>query len=136
VYSLGLIEHFHDSTEIVKAHARLVKPGGYLVIAVPNIQKAFYGWMQKLLYHEAYEGFVHIFPEQLRSYCQPLVNEVLFCDYAGVMNFNVVNIGKRSMLFSRAYSAFADYSERFAKLIHLSKESRLFSPYVLFIGRK
>jgi SAM-dependent methyltransferase len=37
VYSLGLIEHFDDLTAVVAAHARLVEPGGTLVIGAPNI---------------------------------------------------------------------------------------------------
>jgi len=36
VFSLGLIEHFEDVTEAVRAHIDLVKPGGHLVLGVPN----------------------------------------------------------------------------------------------------
>jgi SAM-dependent methyltransferase len=35
VYSIGLIEHFPDKTEIVGAHVRLVRPGGLALIYVP-----------------------------------------------------------------------------------------------------
>jgi SAM-dependent methyltransferase len=37
VYSLGLIEHFDDPSAVARAHARLVKPGGVLVIGAPNL---------------------------------------------------------------------------------------------------
>jgi SAM-dependent methyltransferase len=37
VYSLGLIEHFDDPTAVARAHARLVEPGGILVIGAPNL---------------------------------------------------------------------------------------------------
>jgi SAM-dependent methyltransferase len=37
VYSLGLIEHFSDLTGVVAAHARLVEPGGTLIVGAPNI---------------------------------------------------------------------------------------------------
>lgn len=36
VFSLGLIEHFVDVTQAVRAHVSLVKPGGVLVLGVPN----------------------------------------------------------------------------------------------------
>jgi SAM-dependent methyltransferase len=38
VYSLGLIEHFDDPVAVVRAHVRLIKPGGILIIGAPNLQ--------------------------------------------------------------------------------------------------
>jgi SAM-dependent methyltransferase len=35
-YSLGLIEHFADTTSVVRAHLAYVKPGGRLIIGCPN----------------------------------------------------------------------------------------------------
>lgn len=37
VFSSGLIEHFTDTPEAVAAHLRLVRPGGKLVLIVPNL---------------------------------------------------------------------------------------------------
>jgi SAM-dependent methyltransferase len=41
VFSQGLIEHFQDPNQIIEAHARLVKPGGWLVIRVPQEYNLF-----------------------------------------------------------------------------------------------
>jgi SAM-dependent methyltransferase len=38
VYSAGLIEHFDDLRSVVAEHLRLIKPGGRLVLMVPNLQ--------------------------------------------------------------------------------------------------
>jgi SAM-dependent methyltransferase len=38
VYSLGLIEHFTDQASVVERHLRVLKPGGLLVLGVPNFQ--------------------------------------------------------------------------------------------------
>lgn len=38
VYSLGLIEHFEDVAGAVRAHAAFVKPGGLLILGVPNLR--------------------------------------------------------------------------------------------------
>jgi SAM-dependent methyltransferase len=38
VYSLGLIEHFDDTTAAVAAHLDYLKPGGTLIIGCPNFQ--------------------------------------------------------------------------------------------------
>ena len=35
VYSIGLLEHFPDKSEILAAHIRLAKPGGLILIYVP-----------------------------------------------------------------------------------------------------
>lgn len=36
VYSLGVIEHYDDPSSLIEAHLRLTKPGGLVVIAIPN----------------------------------------------------------------------------------------------------
>jgi SAM-dependent methyltransferase len=41
VFSQGLIEHFKDPSPIFEAHVRLVKPGGWLVIRVPQKYSLF-----------------------------------------------------------------------------------------------
>lgn len=40
VLSLGFIEHFDDPTEVVERHAHLLRPGGILVLEVPNLRGA------------------------------------------------------------------------------------------------
>lgn len=48
VYSLGLIEHFDDPLAVAEAHLRFVKPGGLLVIGVPNLRgiaPKLYEWL-------------------------------------------------------------------------------------------
>ena len=46
VYSLGLIEHFDDFGAVVAAQAKLVKPGGALLIGVPNF-RGVNGWFAR-----------------------------------------------------------------------------------------
>ena len=38
VYSSGLIEHFDNTAAVVAEHLRLLKPGGKLVLVVPNLE--------------------------------------------------------------------------------------------------
>jgi SAM-dependent methyltransferase len=38
VYSSGLIEHFDDTQAVIHEHLKLMKPGGRLVLTVPNLQ--------------------------------------------------------------------------------------------------
>lgn len=46
VYSLGVIEHFNDPTDIVRRHVLLLKQGGTALIIIPNYS-GFYGGLQK-----------------------------------------------------------------------------------------
>jgi SAM-dependent methyltransferase len=48
VFSLGLIEHFDELGPIVAAHARLVRPGGTLVLGVPNMRGVNEFFMKRL----------------------------------------------------------------------------------------
>lgn len=53
VYSVGLIEHFTDTTDVVKKHLELVKPGGYLVLIIPN-HSGFHGKILKWVDEDKY----------------------------------------------------------------------------------
>lgn len=46
VYSLGVIEHFNDPTNIVRRHVELLRPGGVSFILVPNYG-GIYGRLQR-----------------------------------------------------------------------------------------
>jgi 2-polyprenyl-3-methyl-5-hydroxy-6-metoxy-1,4-benzoquinol methylase len=46
VYSVGVIEHFDDPRPIVARHVALARPGGVVVIAVPNY-RGVYGTLQR-----------------------------------------------------------------------------------------
>jgi 2-polyprenyl-3-methyl-5-hydroxy-6-metoxy-1,4-benzoquinol methylase len=46
VYSLGVIEHFDDPRHIVEQHLLLAKPGGLVLIAIPNY-RGIYRYLQQ-----------------------------------------------------------------------------------------
>jgi 2-polyprenyl-3-methyl-5-hydroxy-6-metoxy-1,4-benzoquinol methylase len=46
VYSLGFIEHFEDFNQVVRKHIDLLRPGGILLIGVPNLG-GVYGFFLK-----------------------------------------------------------------------------------------
>lgn len=51
VSSFGFIEHFTNYEEVIKLHLELLKPGGYLVITVPNLGLVQLG-LRRLLYNQ------------------------------------------------------------------------------------
>ncbi len=48
VFSLGLIEHFQDTTAVVDAHLNYVRPGGTLIVGCPNF-RGINGWLLRRL---------------------------------------------------------------------------------------
>ncbi|MEA2651196.1 MAG: hypothetical protein QOI85_917 [Chloroflexota bacterium] len=57
VYSLGLIEHFADRLPVVERHVRLIRPGGMLVLGVPNF-RGLTGWFMRTLAPSVYATHV------------------------------------------------------------------------------
>ena len=84
VYSLGLIEHFVDRRPIVENHVRLVRPGGYLVLGVPNF-RGLTGWFMRVLAPDTYA--THEIPamdlDGWREFEEALHLRVLWKDYIG-----------------------------------------------------
>ena len=52
VASFGFIEHFNDTAGVIRKHLDLLKPGGYLVLAIPNHQGVYGRFLQALLPEE------------------------------------------------------------------------------------
>lgn len=48
VFSVGVIEHFEQPEAIINRHLRLLKPGGYLVLEVPNMAGWLNLWLMRL----------------------------------------------------------------------------------------
>jgi SAM-dependent methyltransferase len=91
VFSLGLVEHFTDTTATIAALARLVRPDGYVLTVVPNLRGTV-GWLQKLLNRAAFDVHVPLAPSDLRAAHSDL--EVIDADYMGGISYGVVNPGK------------------------------------------
>jgi SAM-dependent methyltransferase len=54
VFSIGLIEHFENTKAILQAHIKYVKPGGRLLIILPNFT-GINGWFQRSFDKENYD---------------------------------------------------------------------------------
>lgn len=52
VYSNGFIEHFENWAEVLLKHAALVKPGGQLLVTVPNFRGRLQHWLHSLVDQE------------------------------------------------------------------------------------
>lgn len=91
VVSFGLIEHFSDTTAIVTALSRLVRPGGLIFTNVPNMH-GITGFAQRILDKKVYDIHVPLTAEVVRAAHEQAGLNIVSCDYFLSTNFGVVNI--------------------------------------------
>jgi SAM-dependent methyltransferase len=78
VFSAGFVEHFDPWQEVIDVHLRWLKPGGYLVVSIPNI-RGIHKFPLKVFHPAYYATFrlkifkeLQIFREYLARPCQIL----------------------------------------------------------------
>ncbi len=84
VTALDVIEHVEDDAQAVRELARILKPGGVMVITVPAFQALWSDW-DVILHH-----FRRYRRGQLRALLQEAGLEVTRCDYINVLVFPAV----------------------------------------------
>ena len=142
VISKGFIEHFEDVRSVIDRHMHLLKPGGHLIVTIPNLSGINYllgglldqgaiarhniTIMQKAMYHDLFE----------RSDLQKL-----FCDYYGTFSFYLFTAAESSIM-RRHLLRICHKVQPVLNLVWRTMfgdrgaESGLFSPFLLYIGRK
>lgn len=87
VYSLGVIEHFDNPTDIVARHVELLKPGGTSLMVVPNYG-GFYGRLQR--YFDSENLDIHNIRIMSPGKLKQLVPEKM-CDDVAAFSFGRVS---------------------------------------------
>ena len=141
VLSRGFIEHFHSPEPVVSRHLDMLKPGGILVLIIPNLRGINYG-LQWLLDRRSLAGHNVAIMERrrfARLFARERV-EPLFCGYYGTFSFGLFSRGRNLVL--RLLRAGGNLVQLFLNLALRAfcarggLESRHTSPYLLYIGRK
>ncbi len=141
VYSIGFIEHFINVKDVISKHLNLLKRGGFLCVAIPNL-RGFNYILLKIFNKDLIskhnlsimekEKFIDLFKSNTLK--------VLFYGYYGVLNLGLFY--RNTSDFKGKVLTILDYFQYILNIIfHLifrkkGLESRLFSPYLLFIGVK
>lgn len=113
VISLGLIEHFQDTVEAVRAHAEFLKPGGILVAKIPNM-KGIAGFFLPALNFDFYKTHVPLGPEDLEEACEASGLKTSECGYVPLLDIDVASSGKKLS----------------------AGENVVFSPFINYVGEK
>ncbi len=141
--SFGLVEHFTDTSAVLCALARFVKPGGVLFTNIPNMC-GLIGTVQKFINRSVYDVHVPLAPAALRQAHEDAGCEVLECGYFMSTNFGVLNMGhipigpnwwaKKILAATLARVSMGVWL--FERVLGPAPTSQLFSPYIHCLARK
>ncbi len=139
VVSLGVIEHFYDTSDAIKALGRFLKPGGMMLTVIPNMS-GWSGALQKLAAPEVYDVHVTLDRETLLNAHIAAGMNVRSCEYFMFANPGVVNPGEGNKLFWNAALYVAarvlEAAQRLDPGQRMLKPNRRTSPYVSCIAVK
>ncbi|MBW7996397.1 MAG: class I SAM-dependent methyltransferase [Candidatus Glassbacteria bacterium] len=138
IASFGLVEHFVDGELIIQRHLELVKPGGLVIVTVPNLQ-GLYGKILKKLDPRTYSVHRVISLEQLTGEALACSEcEIVEAGYYGRLGFGHTGLreaarglGKPVDLTTRALLYAMENTAQY-----LFKPSSCFSPYIALVARK
>lgn len=93
VVSNGVVEHFQDTAQALRAKAALARPGGLVVTVIPNMVGAV-GRAQRWLDPEVFAAHVPLDVERLRDAHVAAGLTVLRCAYHVATNFGACNASR------------------------------------------
>lgn len=99
VISMGLAEHFEDTTGWVQAVVSFLKPGGTIITIVPNIC-GLIGFLQKRLERSIYDKHVPLDLRQLILAHERAGLKFVQASYLCTFNFSTLNLGEPTRLKS------------------------------------
>ncbi|MFB9842166.1 class I SAM-dependent methyltransferase [Mucilaginibacter ginsenosidivorans] len=130
VLSCGLIEHFNDTKDIIARHLTFLKPGGTLLITLPNFT-GVNGWVQRKYDMGNYEkhNISSMNPQLLAGYCKELGLKNVEAYYYGKFSIWLENMAEQSGL-AKAFLKLLWLTGKMATKI-VPVESKGLSPYIV-----
>lgn len=135
VFSLGLIEHFKDTANIIEKHLQFINQGKELLIIIPNF-RGINGWVQKMFDMENYK--VHNIECMDPAYLKKVSEELGLVDvesyYYGKFSTWLENKKELSLLKRFAFKVVWV----FGKVLNLAftKPGKNLSSYIVLRGTK
>lgn len=141
VISRGFIEHFDDPKSVVSRHVNLLKPGGRIIVAIPNIRGLNYIVCYFLDKHVIDIHNLNIMSlKAFKKIFDDIGLECQFCDYCGTFETGIYSSDGSS--FSNRMKRILGRIQRLLNLVLFTiagrrgLDCRWWSPYLYFIGKK
>lgn len=132
VFSAGFIEHFDDTKDVLQRHLELLKPGGKLLVTLPNF-RGLNGLIQKIFDKDNYD--IHnincMDVEHLMSIADALQVDAAQVHYYGKPTLWLENIENRNA----AIRTFVRLSAKIIRRIPFYK-NRVLATYIIISGNK
>ncbi len=141
VYSGGLIEHFDNTAEAIRACASVLKEGGLMITTIPNIV-GMIGFFQKLVDKTIYDIHVPLDRKDLKQAHEDAGLDVIQDSYFMFLNNNVVVLDNvQNRLLYIFWKILLSGSTRVISLFeHITgwqpPPNRMTSPYVVTVAKK
>lgn len=140
IYSYGFIEHIMPPEKAVKIHLQFLKKGGYFFIQIPRL-KGFNYLKFKIFRPDLLplHNLTIMEEKTLRSLCKKENVQELFCKNYGTFKLRIPMAKKNIRWHILKVVCSLEYIlNPICRLIFKNKgfETRLFSPCVMFIGKK
>jgi 2-polyprenyl-3-methyl-5-hydroxy-6-metoxy-1,4-benzoquinol methylase len=141
VMSNGFIEHFENPSAVVKRHLELVKPGGFVLITIPNFV-GLYSILGRFIgpnYRNIHNLDVMHLENFRRAMKHENVSEVV-CQHLGMLHLIFdprPTSGLKKFIFTAVLNVEA-VIHKVRSLLPFAPEfnSAFFSPYLVYVGRK
>ena len=140
VFSYGFVEHILPPEKAVKIHYQILKPGGYVIIQIPRF-KGFNFLKLRFLRPDfiPLHNLNIMNEDMLEVVCKSPKIEKLFCKNYGTFKFRFPMDKKNLRYYLLKIISYLEYiTNPLFRIIFGDKgfETYLFSPAVMFIGRK
>lgn len=144
VVSFGVVEHFEDTSKCISAIAKFIKPGGFLITVIPNIN-GLIGFLQKNLDENVYKMHVPLSPSCLAEACKTsglivVDNGYFIFTHFGILNLSTIVPGSAERVFKNAICRILVYFSAFIWVIEdvigPLRPNKLVSPYVNCVAQK
>jgi SAM-dependent methyltransferase len=141
VVSKGFIEHFEDVPAVIDRHTRILKPGGYLIVTVPNLRNGNKALAQAFDETAIPRHNLKIMRKDVyRSIFDRKDLQQLFCGYYGTFSFYLFTAGHQKVqrhMLKAAYKVQPILNVLFRTMLGpKGAEGPMFSPFLIYVGRK
>lgn len=138
--SLGVVEHYEDTVECIRAFSRFLKEDGVMLTVIPNMT-GMMGAIQRILDREIYDIHVPLDKATLTNAHESAGLKVTSCKYFLAVNLNVLNLERKKERWF--YRPFVRLRSWISKAAWLSESflpplppNGLTSPYINCLARK
>ena len=144
VYSGGVVEHFENTAEALKAFAAYLKPGGIMITTLPNMA-GLSGWIQRAFNKPVYDTHVPLTKEAVvKSHKEAgleVIHEQYYASISMYINLESINGQKVRLLpikklFTKSMSIFSLLVWKIENTVGYFRPTSFFSPGIVIVSKK